>query len=251
MWFGNTGIKSSLDVAKSVPVVRKFISGPNSWCGQRVALTHPLPALWMRFRSTHPSLLAFHWKEWMFPVAAYTRKLKGNMRIERRNDIRDADFGPLWDRLLAANHGLISSRSTEDLRWMYESRLKTGRVVLLVLIEDETSVGYIVLRGKDSAGKCWAVLDLVAENNDRDRLSILMREAVRFLRKMTPAMELSIAGFPSWVQPIIAKVFRYNVKREHNSSAFALYDLEQENILRCVDATDGWFAGPADGDAWL
>ena len=251
MWFGNTGIKSSLAISEVVPVAQKFMKGPKSWCGQRVALIRPISALWMRFRSNHPRLPAFHWDDWDFPVLPYFRKLRYGGRIERCDEISNNEFEPFWEQLLAANEGLISSRTPDELRWMFGARLKEGRIVMLTLRECEALMGYVVIRCLDSAGKCWSVVDLIAEGNAPSRLQTLLREAVRYLRCVTPAMELVIAGFPSWVQPVIARVFRYNVKSEFNPSAFALYDSSPFDISQFVDARKGWFAGPVDGDAWL
>lgn len=249
--FCNTAVRASLDISQRLVFSCKSVTGPASWCGHRVALIRRITALWTRFRSNHPRLPGFHWPVWSFSVLPYIQLLSGGWTIERRIEIEDSEFGPLWGRLLASNEGLLTSRSPDDLRWMYGSRLREGRLVLLTLKEDAGVVGFIVFRCHDAAGKRWSVVDMIAEGNDEDRLMVLMREAVRFLRCSTPAMELSIAGFPTWVQPTIAKVFSYQVKREHNPSAFVTYDEKLYDLLSLSDSSRGWFGGPVDGDAWL
>lgn len=249
--FANTMVTASSEIGSALKLGIKGVPGPRSWLVQRFVPIHFISCFWTRFRSIHPRLPAFHWKDFSLSQEDYRRSLGGGLSIQRYGEIDDTSFGSFWQSYLSGNDGLLTSRSPEDLRWMYQLRIKSGEVVVLGLTHDGLLKGYIVFRKDDRQGKCWSVLDMIALNNDSVYLRALMRESVRFLKRCTPAMELTISGFPQWIQPTIARIFWCKKKRFHNPSSFSVYDAAMEDLLNLVDSNVGWFGGPADGDFWL
>lgn len=159
----------------------------------------------------------------------------------RIDEIDDATFGRFWVSYLSSSHGLVSSRSPEELRWVFGDRLRSGEVVLLGEFRQGALVGYIVLK-VNANGRRWSIIDWIALDNDTSVLNSLLMSAVRFVRKETHAFCLESIGFPEWCENILRRHLCFSRKAKNNTFIWKFLDGRREI------AVESWFFGPYDGD---
>ena len=174
------------------------------------------------------------WLSWLCP-RPHARRL---MSIDGKV------FDDFWSRYLASNNGIVSSRSSKELAWMFGDRLASGEVVFLGEFIGDALVGYIALRSS-CGGTRWLIVDWIAIGNDVTKLESLLQSAVRFLRRTRGAVFLKTIGFPDFAEPIIRKHLRFSRKTPNNSFLWKFLGEEKE-----ITATS-WFFGPYDGDRCL
>lgn len=168
-------------------------------------------------------------------------------RAKRLMSFEPKLFDDFWRRYLIANKGVVCSRTTEELRWVFGDRTESGEVVVLGSLNGDNLAGYIVLKRSKFVVRGlefqrWMILDWIALDNDRMILAGLLRDALRFLRRETRAMLLESIGFPEFVEPILAKYLPFRRKTESNSFLYQFTDTNQ------VIPEGSWFFGPYDGD---
>jgi len=166
--------------------------------------------------------------------------------------IDDRDFDAFWESYLKGNSGLVSSRTAEELRWVFGSGLPSGEVVLLTARKDDVLQGYAFLRRTDETEVCWRIVDLIALGNDEWILETLIGGASAFLRRRTPATCLQVTGFPTWVQPLLRRLFPKSSSFGFNKCIWApLTDRARSLCGDWVNAAGGWYSCPYDGDMCL
>ena len=156
-------------------------------------------------------------------------------------------FNRFWDEYVASNDGIVLSRTAEELAWLFSDGLQQGNNILLTRKDGKRIVGYIVLRARDTEHVRWMVVDWIAIGNDRAILSDLLWDAVRHLRKNTPAAFLESIGFRMDVQDVIHRHLPFTRRAPNNST---IYKAFTEEIVKGMERAEchGWFFGPYDGD---
>lgn len=180
-----------------------------------------------------------------FAITAFPRCLsfilpKPTSRRLSRDNVKQID--DFWSRYMSSCHGLVSSRSVEELDWIFGDRLDSGQCVLLGEFDGGALSGYIVI-GQTHHGRRWLVLDWIALGDDQSVLSRLMASAVRFVRRETRAMFLESIGFPEKAQSILARALPFVRKAPSNSFIWKFTDGRKSGIPE-----GSWFFGPYDGD---
>lgn len=171
----------------------------------------------------------------------------GDLCVKREGQITPDFFDALMADYLTTNRGLVSSRSAEEIEWMYGDKLRDDRALLLCARRNGRPTGYIMV-GSDHCLRRWVILDWFAVRNDLRCLEELLKSTCRFLRRYTPAFMIETRGFPSFVQPVLKKYLSFTQQRGNNY--FSWYVLPQyERECRAVaDSAESWFFGPYDGD---
>ncbi len=179
--------------------------------------------------------------------AFFLRRQRTNTVPRQLMEFQDAEFDRFWEEYLLGADGIVLSRTAEELTWMFSDGLQRGRNVLLTRNDGNRLVGYIVLRAKDQNRNRWLVVDWIALNNDRDILSDLLGDSVRYLRRNTNAAFLESIGFRSDVQDIVHRHLPFERKAPNNSTIYKAFTDEIDRELKKADC-HGWFFGPYDGD---
>lgn len=177
----------------------------------------------------------------------YCEKI-GNHDIRRLYNGWQSRIDEFWVTCLERNEGLISSRSSSEMDWMFGERITKGEAVLLAAEQDDVIIGYIIV-GAEPHARRWLIMDWIAADNDITILEGLVRGACRFLRRHTPAMILEAHGFPAWVQPILEKHLPFKRQMGFNFFNWGAYDGETRRLISSIINSDkSWFFGPYDGD---
>jgi hypothetical protein len=150
-------------------------------------------------------------------------------------------FDDFWHRYCETNEGLVSSRSAEELEWIFNDRLASGEIVILGEFKGEDLVGYVALKSA-SNGKRWMIADWIAIKNDTTILVALLKSAVRFLRRKRGAVLLETIGFPDFAEPVLKRCLRFSRKARNNTFLWKFLD------GKTTIPPNSWFFGPYDGD---
>ena len=156
-------------------------------------------------------------------------------------------FDLFWSDYLEKNDGVVLSRTAEELKWMFEDDLVSGRNLLFVREDGDGVCGYIVVRAMNAERTRWMVADWIALANDKAVLSDLLRDAVRGLRQIRSAAFLECIGFRMDMQDVIHRHLPFTRKAPNNSTNYKVHTAEMKQALDSADRS-GWFFGPYDGD---
>ena len=168
--------------------------------------------------------------------------------IGSRLELFDAkQFDAFWSKYLKTNDGVALSRTAEELKWMFEDDLASGRNLLFVREDGDGVCGYIVVRAMNAERTRWMIADWIALANDKAVLSDLLRDAVRGLRQIRPAAFLECIGFRMDMQDVIHRHLPFTRKAPNNSTNYKVHTAEMKQALDSADRS-GWFFGPYDGD---
>lgn len=186
------------------------------------------------------------------PVTDEVVVSRDGLVLSRENKIADQDFNSFWSAYLKGNDGLVSSRTAEELRWVFGSGLESGEIVLLTARKNGALQGYAFCRCTDETATCWRVVDLIALENDAKILESLIEGASQFLRTCTPALYLQITGYPTWVQPLLKRLFPKSSSFGFNKCIWTcLNDNAKALCGDWVNSKGGWYGCPYDGDMCL
>ncbi|MBQ6008354.1 MAG: hypothetical protein IJL17_07440 [Kiritimatiellae bacterium] len=153
-----------------------------------------------------------------------------------------------WQRYLDKNTGLVSSRTAEELSWLYDKGLKNGQYVFLGRKDLNGLCGYIVLRRANAGNGRWMIADWIALDDNPDVLSDLVHDAVCVLHDQKDAATLESVGFPPRVQGVLHRHLPFTRKSANNTFIYQPTDL---TISSKINPDEGWFFGPYDGDRCL
>jgi len=177
---------------------------------------------------------------------------RGDLTLTRECEIDDQRFNDFWTHYLKDNDGLVSSRTAEELRWMFAKGLAAGDTVLLTARAFGRLAGYVFCRRTDETGACWRIVDMIAIGNDERILAALVDGMTAFLRRRTPATCLQVTGFPTWVQPLLKRLFPRSATFGFNKCIWTpLTDRAKSLCGDWVNAPNGWYGCPYDGDMCL
>ena len=212
LFFANTSNVASMKMNRLLGVKG---CGPASCENSRFA-----PIVWPRFM------------KWLLPPA----------KCKPIDTFESGLFDTFWTRYLKTNTGLVSSRSAEELEWMFGDGMRDGSVVTLGSFGSDNKLdGYIILRISQNRKK-WMVHDWIAFNNDKRVLKSLLRSAVWYLRKYKTGLVLEAIGYPDYVKDIISDVLYLKRKMPNNSFIWEFSD-RKSGIPK-----GSWFFGAYDGD---
>ena len=174
----------------------------------------------------------------------------GNFAIRRLMGFDEAVFNGLMSRYLKTNQGLVLSRTSDELNWLFGTRVQAGSAVLLGAFDKDEIVGYIIVDGGQSARR-WRIVDWFALKNDMRILEPLLSAACRFLKEKTPAITLCSEGFPTFVQPLLGKYLPHKTMRSYSVFTWGCGKDKafREELEKIIDTPSSWFFGPYDGDA--
>ena len=175
----------------------------------------------------------------------------GELKI-RRVEISGIDFfDRLMKRYLSTNVGFVSSRSAEEIEWIYGKGMRDGSVVALCAEDDVGPVGYLILKS-DRACVRWLLGDMLVVNNQQDIMRVLLKSACCFLKRHTPAMMLESIGFSEFADSTIREFMPHERKCDANFDSFNFFCEKEECELNKLLLSDkSWFFGPYDGDMCL
>ena len=175
---------------------------------------------------------------------------RGGYSLERCMTTQVEGIGDFWERFLASNTGVISSREPARLRWLFEDSIKAGVVHMIVARKAGRVEGYVLIRQMpdESTGTGWAkgfeVVDICAVGNEVICLRALAEAALR-LTGTLHGIKLVFYGYMSnqekWVDP----VFRVRIEDDH---PYFMYGSRRPEIKESLQKNEGWFFGPLDGE---
>lgn len=170
----------------------------------------------------------------------------------KRLTLRDLHFfDELMGKYLDTNVGIVSSRTSKEMEWIYKEGIQAGTVVVLGASDGKGPVGYLLLKSNCSCVR-WLLGDMLAVGNNIAILRVLLEVACRFLREKTPAMMLESIGFPVYVEPLLKKYMPHERKCEANYDSFNFFS--DSDTLKYKDimlSNRSWFFSPYDGDMCL
>lgn len=182
-------------------------------------------------------------------VASGVKRLfdeRGGFRFRVRNSFDDAFFKPLWERFLAANTGVVSSREPDVLRWFFADSLNAGTIALITAEKRGRAEGYVLLR-KYRQYKSnfirYKIVDICAVGNDETCLRVLVKAALRYAAGHKGVKVQYIGGQPGlerWLDPVLPEMKPLEVNT-------CVWKTADERIRESLERGDGWFFGPYDG----
>lgn len=227
------------------------VPGPESWLTIRSRFFSSKRAFLWRVREAILSRLGHPPKRFDISLNESVTRLADGRTIRRCLSV-DGAFADFWTRYLERNDGLVSSRAPDELEWTFGEAVRKGEAVLLALEDAGAVVGYIVLHRHTPTCRNWAVSDWIALENDESRLEALLKGAISFLKRETPAIHLHACGFPMRVQPLLARYLPTEEKLEHNRCCVSILAEEKAKEIEAALFSDkSWLFGPYDGDACL
>lgn len=173
-----------------------------------------------------------------FPVL---RNLCPRSSAVKLDKIDKEQFDIFWTKYLNDNKGVVASRSSAELEWMFGDNVAKGTDVILATYEGSEISGYIVVR-KSRKGRGWLVVDMLALDNDRATLRLLLVSAVRYLRREARSLILESIGFPLYVEDLTRSILPLYRKTLNNTFLFKAID------PGFTVPESSWFFGPYDGD---
>lgn len=175
---------------------------------------------------------------WAHP---YLKSLCPRPRSKRVTSVDAETFNTFWGRYLAGNRGLVSSRTAEDLNWMFGDGLSSGETVAFGEFKEGELLGYIVIHSTNNSHR-WMVFDWIALNDDMAVLRRLLTSAVRFARRETSAVLFEMVGFSEMADKVASSVLPFRRKTNNNSCLWRFSD------GRGFIPEGSWFFGAYDGD---
>ena len=161
----------------------------------------------------------------------------------------DSRFTDFWERFLAANDGVISSREPSRLKWLFDESIKAGKVFLAAAEKDGRIDGYVLIRECGVGGpppKSYDIIDICAVGNDAKCLEALACEAVLVAEAHGGVQVFFLGSMPNqeeWLDP----VFRHCSRGQY----YFMYSSGNGEINVSLKANKGWFFGPFDGERCL
>lgn len=185
------------------------------------------------------------------PLAWFVRGIAqlfgGLYRIVEKSSFDDARFDDFWNRFLAANDGVVSSRDPRRLRWLFDESIKAGKVLLATAEKDGRIEGYVLLRVEEDhqrVPKLYDIIDICAVGNDVRCLRDLGKGALWLAGRHGGVKVFFVGGMPKQ-EEWLDSVFKYRHEKDFSSFMYVATDPEVRESLK---QNKGWFFGPFDGE---
>ncbi|NMA46496.1 MAG: hypothetical protein GX945_08035 [Lentisphaerae bacterium] len=229
-----------------------WASGPASWETTRYAILKPLLfaslVAWRKLLK-RPQPPAPDYRP-PSPDAFFAKC--GELEVHHDAMLDLPALAAFWETYLATNQGLVLSRTPAELKWLFEADISKRKTVFLSLRRNKIIEGYIALHRLPDSPRRWRVYDLIALDNNPERLELLLKGAKNFLRRQAGAITLEITGFPDRIQPLIRRLFPFKIQRGYNPYIWIARRPETAECLRkAITSQEGWFFGPYDGEYCL
>lgn len=173
--------------------------------------------------------------------------LYGGWHFREEPGFTEERFIPFWERFVATNEGLISSREPATLRWKFDDSIRAGIVTLISAEKNGMIDGYVLLRRYVSEVTSvveYSVCDICAVGNDTQCLHDLLCAALRYCRRRMASRLTFVGGMhgkdawmPSW----------FHRRTKLTCNAFS-YTVRDEELRKVIQEDKGWFFGPYDGE---
>ena len=205
----------------------------------RLHLRTPLISRFV-YKAFRPLFLA---KNWLSKVFARTY---GYIMVEC-DGFDNCRFLDFWQRFLAGNDGVISSREPKRLCWLFNDSIKAGKVLLVTAEKDDRIYGYALLREKEQCDRPpldYEIIDICAVGNERKCLMALCGEAVRMASRHNGTKVIFYGSMPNqetWLDPL----FKHCIKMVN---APFMYVTRNIDLKESLAQNRGWFFGPFDGE---
>lgn len=256
LWFGNciSGKRS----AKVNRVVHKMREPPYRSLDLRICASDwsafLLTILW-RLHIRSRSLRFFVYKSlrplfWLKHAFSHCFGRKYGYRIVYHENFDDARFSDFWQRFLAANDGVISSREPRRLQWLFNDSIKAGKVLLATAEKNEQIDGYVLLReqvGSKNPPRSFDIIDICAVGNETACLKALCG-AVSKIAGLNGGIKVFFSGSMPKQEEWLDSFFPFKVKMEN---APFMYGTANSEIKESLAQNKGWFFGPLDGERCL
>ena len=164
-------------------------------------------------------------------------------------DIGEA-YEQFWRSYLDKNSGLVASRDSDTLRWMFQNEIKIGEAVLISLRDGDFVKGYVIAKQLDTERKRWMIEDWIAIGDDNAILSDLLCEMVCYLKTKEPAVWIEAIGYPMFAQPVLKRYLPLKRTLPNKVFLYKSYDTAIEDALTDMNG-HSWFWGAYDGDRCL
>ncbi len=172
--------------------------------------------------------------------------------IHKCMSFRNEKYAEFWERFLAQNDGLITSRSPERMAWLFDESIRAGMVTLIVAEKNNEVCGYVLLRKLphylDWVTVDCGICDICALGGNEECLKALAFASISAASHMG-AFRVSLRGaaLPRQEKWLNA-AFRYRRVDDH---PVFLYKTKDTEIEKSLLEGRGWFFGPLDGEACL
>lgn len=183
---------------------------------------------------------------WLISWVETFRHRNDTYRILEHDGFGDNRFEDFWQRFLAGNDGIISSRDPRRLRWLFDDSIKAGKVVLAVAEKEGRIDGYVLLREllwKHAFPKTYEVIDICADGNNTECLRALCKGALRIAGRHSGVKVYFSGGMPAqdkWLDSVFTIHHYIKVPR------FMYYG--DPEVRQALEQNKGWFFGPYDGE---
>lgn len=223
--------------------------GPRQWSEVRSCHVRNTRVLWRRVFDKCRRMLGVRLKEFQLSSAADDWSVtSGTSTVIRVSALKNSGIDGFFTRYLMGNRGVVLSRTEKELDWAYGDKLAAGRAIFLLLREAESVVGYLCAVATDATCCTWKVHDLLVLGDDIVRMGGLLEVLKNYLRQRTPAVTLSVTGFPNSAQQLLSNHFPHVTALPHNVCLLKS-DIPEAPAANLFDI--GWFGSPYDGDYFL
>lgn len=244
LYFGNTACKAALRLNKLRGISG---TGPASCAIQRLQPIHWTRFAWYLFVHKVFKCQNLGGRKLTSTIKAF-RLSFGHDEVRYLPEVDEREWTDFWTRYKCGISGLTSSRTFEEMSWAF----KGLRWCALGYYREGRLAGCVVLKSGDEHGNRWSIADWLAIGNDENVLDRLLVAAKNFLRRRTHAMLFQTTGFPTFIQPVLARHFKYTRPLYSNEFLYRFDDEAiKEKVMPVMDTKDSWFFGPYDGDACL
>lgn len=173
---------------------------------------------------------------------------RSDYSVVRHGSFQDVRFVDFWNRFLAANDGVISSREPRRLQWLFDDSLAAGTVTMLAAEKGGQIDGYVIVRAcvDDHWVRTYEIMDICAVRNDVKVLRALVVAAVRQVGKFRGVKLIFQGCLPNqekWLDPFF--------KRRKRSFPTYLYRANDAEVKGSIESGQGWLLGPFDGERCL
>lgn len=158
----------------------------------------------------------------------------------------DYRFKDFWERFLAANDGVISSREPTRLKWLFDESIKAGKVFLAAAEKEGRIEGYVLIRECGVGGpppKSYEIIDICAVGNNARCLEALACEAA-LVAEAHGGVQILFSGSMQNQEEWLDPVFRHCAWGQ----CYFMYSSGNGEINAALNANKGWFFGPLDGE---
>ena len=182
----------------------------------------------------------------LLPLAVFTvpRLASGDAEVV---DFADPRFAVFWQRFLANSQGPFLSRDPQRLHALFDAGIHSRRLVLIVVKEQDSILGYAVMRAKpfmQTPYKRYEIIDVAAIGHAVTVMERLLRQCRRYASHQG-GIVIEYVGSIGGLESIVRE---YLPLRRAALANTAVWYCKIPELATAFAANKGWFFGPYDGD---